>query len=51
MEKKPYVSPSGKELATRLLLNAMSPGPVDSIYDQGLPNLEADNTTLDWINS
>ena len=51
MEKKSYASPRSKELATCRLLNAMSPAPVDSLNDQGLPSLESDNTTLDWINN
>lgn len=49
MKKKMYVSPLSQIHAIRLQQGAMSPAPVDTIYDEGLPGLDADDTTLGWI--
>ena len=49
MKKKEYTSPWSKERLIRLQFNAMSPATVDTITDDGLPQLDSDDTTLGWI--
>ena len=50
MVKKNYISPWSTEKALRLQFNAMSPATVDTIYDDGLPQLGSDDSTLGWVN-
>ena len=49
MKKKEYITPWSKERLIRLQFNAMSPAVVDSISDDGLPQLDSDDNTLGWI--
>ncbi len=49
MKKKVYLSPWSQERELRLQFNAMSPAVVDSISDNGLPQLDSDDNTLGWL--
>ena len=49
MKKKVYLSPWSQERELRLQFNAMSPAVVDTVSDNGLPQLDSDDNTLGWL--
>lgn len=51
MEKKTYLSPLSRKRDLRLQCNVMSAGSTDRVHDNGLPGLDSDGSTLDWIDT
>ncbi len=51
MKKKEYIFPWNRIAEVRFQSNVMSAGTVDSISDNGLPKLDSDDSTLDWIDN
>ena len=51
MKKKVYIAPWNWTTLVQFQSNVMSAGTVDSISDNGLPKLESDDSTLDWIDN
>ena len=49
MEKKNYVFPRSHVMKIWLQDNWMASGSVTSVSDQGLPDLDVDDTTLGWL--
>ena len=49
MKKKVYLSPWSQDRELRLQFNAMSPAVVDTVSDNGLPQLDSDDNTLGWL--